>query len=129
MIPWDFGLINALKKQLNYKVLPSANENEEPPYIIFSLGKYFQKNIFATSVDFSLKIVDANEWTNERFETAKKINKIIRFPLYLYDKNEKIGHALVKNISLESSQNNLILKMTAMVYLSSIYDANEVEIE
>lgn len=124
MIPWDFGLINAFKKQLNYKVLPSVNEKEEPPYIVFTLDKYYQKNIFAISADFSLTIVDINEWSNNRFEIAKKINKIIQFPLSLYHKGENIGQAQVKNISLDSKQNNIILKMTAMLYLSPVSEEN-----
>lgn len=125
MIPWDFGLINALKKALTYKVLPSASESEEPPYIIFGFERYFQKNIFTISVDFSLEIIDINEWNNERFEIAKKIGKVISSPLRLYCKNENIGHACVKNISLENKQNSLILKMTAMLYLSPIYGDEE----
>lgn len=129
MIPWDFGLINALKKSLNYKVLPSAGENEEPPYITFCFEKYFQKNIFTISADFSLEIVDINEWNNDRFEIAKKISKVISSPLSLCCKNENIGYACVKNVSLENKQNSLILKMTAMLYLSPMYKDEEKENE
>lgn len=127
MIPWDFGLINAFKNRLDYKILPSEQGSEKPPYIVFNFEKYHQRDMFSIQADFSMKIADVCEWSNLRFEISKKINRITHDPLDLYQGTMKIGCAQVKIFSLESKQNNLILKMTAKIYLRSIYEDEEME--
>lgn len=129
MIPWDFGLINAFKKHLKYKIFPSdpCGAGEKKPYIVFNFEKYHQQNVFSIKADFSLKIVDTYEWSNLRFDISKQINRIIQNDLDLYQGAAKIGRAQVKFFSLESKQSDLILKMTAKIYLQSIYEDEETE--
>lgn len=122
MIPWDFGLINAFKAQLNCPVFPSEKPDLNPPYLVLEFDRYQEQELFYTKVAFSIKISDDSQWSDERFKIAKEINRIVSTRVNLYQAGVQIGHAQIKIVSLENKRNNLILKLTARLYLKEIYE-------
>ena len=55
MIPWDFGIIRAIKELLGISIFPSAPSSEhiikENPYIIFQLNDILQGKNFCIVSD------------------------------------------------------------------------------
>ena len=75
MIPWDFGIIRAIKELLGISIFPSAPSPEhiikENPYIIFQLNDILQGKNLLYRVGFTLTLIDNNEGKN--LEILKKI--------------------------------------------------------
>jgi len=129
MIPWDFGIINAFKNKLSCPIYPSEPEEKTPPYIVLRFDKYHDQNIFAINADFSIQIVDIDRWNNDRFKIAKEIVKIIFNRLELYQDDTYIGYAQTKVNKLENNDHDIILRLTATIYLSTMYRDGEVDDE
>ncbi|MBQ7674234.1 MAG: hypothetical protein IJT36_06965 [Alphaproteobacteria bacterium] len=122
MIPWDFGIIQAIKDQLGMAIFPSTppkslNEN---PHVIFELKDILQGKNFLYRVGFTLTLVDNNEGSN--LEILKKITKIIRKELTLQQGEFEIGSAKIKIESVESKRDKLIINLAALLQLKTIYE-------
>lgn len=127
MIPWDFGIIRAMKELLGISIFPSVPSSEhiikESPYIIFELNDILQGKNLLYRVGFTLTLVDNNEGKN--LEILKNITKIIRKELTLKQGGFVIGSARIKIESVESKKNNLIVNFAALLQLKAIYEDGE----
>ena len=123
MIPWDFGIIRAIKELLGISIFPSAPSPEhiikENPYIIFQLNDILQGKNLLYRVGFTLTLIDNNEGKN--LEILKNITKIIRKELTLKQGEFIIGSARIKTESVESKGSNLIINFAALLQLKAIY--------
>jgi hypothetical protein len=122
--PWDMGIINAIRRKLEYAIFPSdpPEEMKQTPYLIFELRNLIQGANFTARVEFTLTIVDKKEVTSASFDVMKAINKIIRGELTLKQDDFVIGSAKVKINEVESKKNNLVLKMIAIIKLNVVYE-------
>lgn len=127
MIPWDFGVINAIKKKLNVEVFPSdpPEELKKSQYLIFNLKNITQGVNLKAKMEFSLIIVDKEETSGYTYAILRKINRIISSEFDLYQGNIIIGSAKVKINYLENKNNMLILNLEAMLQLKGLYESGE----
>lgn len=128
MIPWDFGIKNAIEKELGISLFPFSAPSEEKrisPYLIIEFKNLVQGKNLTSRADFAITIVNEREITAESFEISKNLEKIARKELTLYQGKKVIGSAKFKIISLESKKNNLILNITALLCLKAIYENDE----
>lgn len=129
MIPWDFGIIRAIKELLGISIFPSIPpENmKKSPYIIFELKDILQGKNLLYRVGFTLTLIDNNEGKN--LEILKSITKIIRKELTLKQGDFVIGSAKIKIESVESKGIDLIVNFAALLQLKAIYEDGEEENE
>ena len=129
MIPWDFGIIRAIKELLGISIFPSMppEDMKKSPYIIFELKDILQGKNLLYRVGFTLTLIDNNEGKN--LEILKSITKIIRKELTLKQGNFVIGSARIKIESMESKGINLIINFAALLQLKAIYEDGETENE
>lgn len=129
MIPWDFGIIRAIKELLEIPIFPSVppKDIKENSYIIFELKDILQGKNLLYRVGFTLTLVDNNEGKN--LEILKNITKIIRKELTLKQNSFVIGSARIKIESVESKGSNLIINFAALLQLKAIYEDGEYENE
>lgn len=122
MIPWDFGIIQAIKDQLGISIFPSTPPEplKESSHVIFELKNILQGKNSLYRVGFTLTLVDNNEGNN--LEVLKKITKIIRKELTLHQGEFEIGSAKVKIESVESKKDKLIINLVALLQLKTIYE-------
>lgn len=127
MIPWDFGVINAIKKKLNVEVFPSdpPQELEKSRYLIFNLKNIKEGINRIAKMEFSLIIVDKEETSGYTYAILRKINRVISSELDLYQGNFAIGSARVKINYLENKKNMLILNLEAILQLKALYENGE----
>ncbi|GHU12721.1 hypothetical protein FACS189449_06930 [Alphaproteobacteria bacterium] len=126
-IPWDFGIINAIKKELGAAIFPPSPPRElrKTPYLVFELKKIMQGKNLMSRVEFVITIVDNENVSSESIGIMKSIGKIISQELTLHQENGIIGSARIKIDSLESRKNHLILNMVAILKLKAIYEDGE----
>ncbi|MDR1561242.1 MAG: hypothetical protein LBS23_02705 [Holosporaceae bacterium] len=124
MLPWDFGIINAIKQELKVAVFPSTppEEQRKTPYLVFELKNISQGKNLASRVEFFITIVDDQEITGSSFEILRSINKIISKELTLLQEKFVIGTAKVKIESVTSKENYLLLRLIAILQLKAIYE-------
>lgn len=129
MIPWDFGIIRAIKELLGISIFPSMppEDMKKSPYIIFELKDILQGKNLLYRVGFTLTLIDNNEGKN--LEILKSITKIIRKELTLKQGNFVIGSARMKIESVESKGINSIINFAALLQLKAIYEDGETENE
>ena len=125
MIPWDFGIIRAIKELLGISIFPSMppEDMKKSPYIIFELKDILQGKNLLYRVGFTLTLIDNNEGKN--LEILKNITKIIRKELTLKQGEFIIGSARIKTESVESKGGNLIINFAALLQLKAIYEDGE----
>ncbi|MDR3151221.1 MAG: hypothetical protein LBT67_00015 [Holosporaceae bacterium] len=133
-LPWDFGIINAIKKGLTTVIFPSSPPEmlRKTPYIIFELKDIRQGKNLMSRVEFVLTIVDGNDddgnsCSGKSIQVLQNITKIISRELTLYQEESIIGSAKIKIESIENRKNNLRLNLVAILQLKAIYedDAND----
>jgi hypothetical protein len=124
MTPWDLGIINAIGKRLEYAIFPSdpPETMKRTPYLIFELQNLLQGANFMIRVEFTLTIIDQKEVTSASFDVLRAVNKLIRKELTLGQDGYVIGSARIKINAVESRKNNLVLKMTAIIKLNTVYE-------
>ncbi|MDR2765945.1 MAG: hypothetical protein LBB63_00565 [Holosporaceae bacterium] len=124
MLPWDFGIVNAIKKELNLAIFPSKppKELKKTPYLIFELKDILQGKNLMSRVEFLIRIVDEEEITGASFEVLRSLNKIISKELTLSQENVVIGSAKIKINSVANKENSLILTLVAMLQLKAVYE-------
>lgn len=127
MIPWDFGVINAIKKKLNVEVFPSDPPQElgKSRYLIFNLKNIKEGINRIAKMEFSLIIVDKEETSGYTYAILRKIKRVISSELDLYQGNFAIGSARVKINYLENKKNMLILNLEAILQLKALYENGE----
>jgi hypothetical protein len=124
MIPWDLGIINAIKQELKFAIFPSEPPEElrKTPYLIFELKNVLQGKNLMSRVEFSITIVDNKEVTGACFDVLRSINKIISKELALSQDDFIIGSAKIKINSIASKENSLILNLIAILHLNAVYE-------
>lgn len=127
MFPWDFGIINAIKKELICSIFPShpPEDKRNAPYLIFELKKIQQGKSLKSKAEFTITIVDDKNNSGKSLNILKNINRIISKDLTLSQSNYTIGSAKIKVDSVENKKNNLVLNMVAILELKAIYEDNE----
>ncbi|MDR1361866.1 MAG: hypothetical protein LBJ16_01460 [Holosporaceae bacterium] len=125
--PWDFGIINAIKKGLEATAIfpsPPPEKLRKTPYLIFELKDIRQGANLRSRVEFGLTIVDENgdETSGKSVQVLRSITRIISRELTLYQEDSIIGSARVKVESIESRKNNLRLTLVAILQLKAIYE-------
>ncbi len=127
MLPWDFGIINAIKNQFAFSIFPSIPPEElrKTPYLIFELKNVLQGKNQMSRVEFILTIVDVKEISGESLNILKNINKIISKELALRQDEFMIGTARIKIESIENKKNNLIINLVAILQLKAVYEDGE----
>ncbi|MBR1733962.1 MAG: hypothetical protein IJ730_00690 [Alphaproteobacteria bacterium] len=125
MIPWDFGIIQAIKNQLDISIFPSnpPQKLSQKPHIIFEINDILQGKNCVYRVGFSLTLV--NEDHGKNLEILKQITKITRNELTLKQGNFDLGSAKIKIESVENKQRKLTLDLVALLQLKIIYDDGE----
>ncbi|MDR1375203.1 MAG: hypothetical protein LBJ45_00100 [Holosporaceae bacterium] len=124
MLPWDMGIINAIKKELTWPIFPSKPPEglRKTPHLILELQNVLQGKNLMSRVEFLITIVDKDEVTGAAFEILRSINKIISKELTLFQGNSSIGSAKIKINSIASKGNSLILNLVAILQLKAIYE-------
>ncbi|MDR2107811.1 MAG: hypothetical protein LBO73_04855 [Holosporaceae bacterium] len=125
MIPWDFGIINALKKCLGTIIFPSDPPEEESlqtPYLIFELKKITHGKNLISRAEFTLTVADEDKTDGGRFAVMKAVDRIAEDELTLSAGDAVIGSAKIKMISFDSKKNKLILNFAAILKLEATYD-------
>jgi hypothetical protein len=127
MIPWDFGIINAIKKKIELSIFPPdpPEEFRKTPYLIFELKNITQGTNLRSRVEFVLTIVDNKEIRSESFNILRNINKIISKELTLCQRESAIGSAKIKIESIESNKNCLIVNLAAILQLKIASGENQ----
>ncbi|MDR2794792.1 MAG: hypothetical protein LBB12_03380 [Holosporaceae bacterium] len=127
MLPWDFGIINAIKKELCTAIFPPnpPDEFRKTPYLIFELKNIIHGKNLMSRVEFVISIVDDKCVTSDSMKIMKSISKITAQELTLSQGNFAIGSAKIKIDSIESRKNLLILNMIAILKLKAIYEDGE----
>lgn len=125
MIPWDFGIISAIKDQLGIAIFPSTppKDFQTKPHLIFELNDIMQGKNCVYKVGFKMKIVDNNEGIN--LEILKKISRIIRKELTLKEGKFVLGSARIKIESVESKSNVLTVNFVALLQINNGYEESE----
>jgi hypothetical protein len=124
MLPWDFGVINAIKSELAFPIFPSAPPDGmgKTPYLIFELKSIQQCGNFKAKTEFSLTIIDSKDISGESLNILRNINCIIRKELVLSQSNSVIGSAKVKVDSIGNKKNCLIINLISILQLKEIYE-------
>ena len=124
MIPWDFGLINALRAKLDVGIFPPdpPNERLQTPHIILELKNIRRGIGWTTRVELQLKIVDDENPSSAANEITKNIQKIITEKLTLKRGRLKIGEANIKLEKIVIGGSSTILNLTALLNLKTIYN-------
>lgn len=125
MIPWDFGIISAIKDQLGIAIFPSTppKDFQTKPHLTFELNDIMQGKNCVYKVGFKMKIVDNNEGIN--LEILKKISRIIRKELTLKEGKFVLGSARIKIESVESKSNVLTVNFVALLQINNGYEESE----
>ena len=123
MIPWDFGLINALKEKLNVEIFPSdpPDESRQTPYLILELKNIRQGVGRSTRAELQLKIVDEEKPSSLTYDFIKTIRKAITQKLTLKQGTFEIGEANIKLEKIVTGRSDAVLNMTALLNLKTIY--------
>ena len=128
MIPWDFGIKNAIEKELGISLFPFSAPSEEKrtsPYLVIEFKNLIQGKNLTARAEFTITIANEKEITAKSFEISKNIGKIAQKELTLFQGDAIIGSAKFKIISIESKKNNLILNVVALLWLKAIYENDE----
>ncbi len=131
MIQWDFGITNAIAKELGTTLFPfsaPSSEQRTSPYLILDLKSIVQGKNLVSRAEFTITIASDKEISGKSYDILRSIDKLMSKELTLYQESEIIGSAKFKISSLESKKNNLILNIIALLQLKAIYsDAENVD--
>jgi len=127
MLPWDFGIINAIKKELECAIFPSAppEEQRKTPYLIFELKNIVMGKNLTSRAEFTITVVDEKEVTGTCFEILRALTKIISKELTLVQEDFTLGTARIKLNSVESKKNTLILNFVGILQMAGIYEDDD----
>lgn len=124
MIPWDFGLTNALKEKLNVEIFPSEppEEFKKSPYLILEFKSIRQTMEQTARAEIQLKIADEEKPTSAVYDFIRAIKKAISQELVLKQGKSEIGKANMKMEKVVMSRSGTILNLTALLQLKTIYE-------
>ncbi len=121
MIPWDFGLIQALREKIGWEIFPSDPlDDVEYPYLILEIDEMKYRLDQTILAEINLKLVDSNKPSCKIYEFCKKLQQIIMGNLSLYNGNLNIGKASVKIDRIVTTKNDQTVKLVAIIKLENI---------
>lgn len=126
MLPWDFGIINAIKKELSdYAVYPSNPpiESQIFPYIVVSMKNSRINANSTVLVEMLLSIVDRDNVSNTSYTILRALMKLMRRELTLRGEENDIGKAYFRINHVDTKQNALILNLTGILNVVTQHDA------
>jgi len=129
MIPWDFGVIDFIRKNLGLAIFPSSppESHRNTPYLIFELKKIIPGRNLMSKIEFVITVVDDKDVVSAGFEILKSFNKIISNELTLSQGGEVVGTGKFKINSIESKKNNLILNFIGLIKAVALYEEDILE--
>lgn len=127
MLPWDFGIINAIKREIEYAIFPSTppEDKRETPYLIFELRNIVMGKNLTSRAEFTITIVDDKEVTGACFEVMRVLSKLTSKELTLSQEDFVLGTARIKLNTVESRKNNLILNFVGILKMVGIYEDDD----
>ena len=121
MISWDFGLINALKEKIGWKIYPSEPPDEVfAPYLILEIGETKYRFDHTVLAEINIRIIDLEKPSNQCYKICKKLQQIFMEDLVLYSENNEMGKAAMKIDRIVTTKNDQIIKLIAMIHLKNI---------
>ena len=121
MIPWDFGLIQALREKIGWEIFPSdPPENIGYPYLILEIGEMKYRSDQTILVEMNLRLIDSNKPSCKIYEFCKTLQKIIMEDLSLCNGEQDIGKAALKIDRIVTAKNNQTVKLIAIIKLKNI---------
>ena len=129
MIPWDFGLINALKEKLKLKIFPAELPDNFPeenltkmPYWVFELKNIKQGINLTTRGEFQMRVVEEESSDNNIGEYVQIFNNISGKDFELRVGKAKIGVAKIKLEKVVTTKKDTILNFIALLNFDAIYE-------
>ena len=121
MIPWDFGLIQALREKIGWEIFPSdPPENIGYPYLILEIGEMKYRSDQTILVEMNLRLIDSDKPSCKIYEFCKTLQKIIMEDLSLCNGEQDIGKAALKIDRIVTAKNNQTVKLIAIIKLKNI---------
>ncbi|MBO7454079.1 MAG: hypothetical protein J6T91_01685 [Alphaproteobacteria bacterium] len=121
MIPWDFGLIQALREKIGWEIFPSdPPENIGYPYLILEIGEMKYRSDQTILVEMNLRLIDSDKPSCKIYEFCKTLQKTVMKDLSLRNDNQDIGKAALKIDRIVTAKNNQTVKLIAIIKLKNI---------
>ena len=121
MIPWDFGLIQALREKIGWEIFPSdPPENIGYPYLILEIGEMKYRSDQTILVEMNLRLIDSNKPSCKIYEFCKTLQKIIMEDLSLCNGEQDIGKAALKIDRIVTAKTGHVIKLIAIIKLKNI---------
>ncbi|MCR4623649.1 MAG: hypothetical protein K5780_03270 [Alphaproteobacteria bacterium] len=121
MIPWDFGLIQALREKIGWEIFPSdPPENIGYPYLILEIGEMKYRSDQTILVEMNLRLIDSNKPSCKIYEFCKTLQKIIMEDLSLCNGEQDIGKAALKIDRIVTAKTGQVIKLIAIIKLKNI---------
>ncbi|MCR4555668.1 MAG: hypothetical protein K5766_02555 [Alphaproteobacteria bacterium] len=121
MIPWDFGLIQALREKIGWEIFPSdPPENIGYPYLILEIGEMKYRSDQTILVEMNLRLIDSDKPSCKIYEFCKTLQKTVMKDLSLSNDNQDIGKAALKIDRIVTAKNNQTVKLIAIIKLKNI---------
>lgn len=121
MIPWDFGLIQALREKIGWEIFPSdPPENIGYPYLILEIGEMKYRSDQTILVEINLRLIDSDKPSCKIYEFCKTLQKTVMKDLSLRNDNQDIGKAALKIDRIVTAKNNQTVKLIAIIKLKNI---------
>lgn len=121
MIPWDFGLIQALREKIGWEIFPSdPPENIGYPYLILEIGEMKYRPDQTILIEMNLRLIDSDKPSCKIYEFCKTLQKTVMEDLSLRDDDQNIGKAALKIDRIVTAKNDQIIKLIAIIKLKNI---------
>jgi len=121
MIPWDFGLIQALKEKIGWEIFPSDPPEEiRYPYLILEIGEMKYRSDQTILVEMNLRLIDSEKPSCKIYKFCKTLQKTIMEDLSLRNGDQDIGKAALKIDRIVTVKNDQVIKLAAIIKLKNI---------
>lgn len=121
MIPWDFGLIQALRKKIGWEIFPSdPPEDIEYPYLILEIGEMKYRSDQTILVEMNLRLIDSVKPSCKIYKFCKTLQKTVMEDLSLRNGDQDIGKAALKIDRIVTAKNDQVVKLVAIIKLKNI---------
>lgn len=126
MIPWDFGLIQALREKIGWKIFPSDPPDDvECPYLILEIGEMKYRPDQTILVEMNLRLIDTDKPSCKIYEFCKTLQRTILEDLPLHNDDQNIGKAALKIDRIVTVKNDQVIKLIAIIKLKNIEEEGE----
>ena len=121
MIPWDFGLIQALKEKIGWEIFPSDPPDDVGyPYLILEIGEMKYRSDQTIFVDMNLRLIDSDKPSCKIYKFCRALQRITMEDLPLSNDNQNIGKAALKIDRIVTVKNDQVIKLVAIIKLKNI---------